>query len=121
MPHYRYRGSMANKGIQFERKVKQYFLDQGCNAIRSSASSSPVDVYVWTPSGDEYWIQAKSHHHGMGPYEWNCFLAFCRFFGKVPILATRRRKRRAYQMVFFEVEDYKTGKGEKQPMREVKL
>lgn len=112
---------MSNKGTVFERKVKQYFADKGCNAIRSSASSSPVDVYVTTPRGEELWIQCKSTHLGMRPPEWNTFIAFCGFYGRMPILATRIKDGRKMRMAFFLLTDYKTGNGERQPMVEIDL
>jgi len=112
---------MSNKGTVFERQVKHYFLDKGWAAIRSSASSSPVDVYAWSPSGNEAWIQCKSSPNGMRPPEWNTFLAYCRHYDKPPILATRVKVGRNLTMSFFEVLDYKTGNGERQPMRPIDL
>jgi len=112
---------MSNKGTVFERQVKGFFLDKGWAAIRSSASSSPVDVYAWSPSGDEVWVQCKSSPNGMRPPEWNTFLAYCRHYGKRPVLATRVKKGRKLAMTFYEVTDYKTGNGERQPMVEITL
>lgn len=112
---------MANKGIAFERTVKNELIAQGFNAIRSSASSSPVDVYAWAPNGEEYWIQCKSSVHGMRPAEWNAFLSFCRFYKKTPILATRIKNGRRLETAYFLIEDFKSGNGERQPMKRIKI
>lgn len=116
--------SAVSKGAALERETKNHLLSRGYNAIRSSASSSPVDVYAWSPTGAQYWIQCKCAPNAMGPNEWNTFLAFCRHFSAVPVLATRQKKAkgRGLELTFYILEDYKDGiRGKAQPMRSIRL
>ena len=116
--------SATSKGAALEREVKNLLLSRGYNAIRSSASSSPVDVYAWSPTGEQYWIQCKCSPNAMGPGEWNTFLAFCRHFSAVPVLATRtkRPKGRGLVLTFYVLDDYKDGiRGKAQPMHPIRL
>lgn len=115
--------SAVSRGADLERRVKNDLLSKGYNAIRSSASSSPVDIYARSFRGVEYWVQCKTNRNGMYPQEWNTFLAFCRFYDAVPVLATlvRKEKGRGSQLTYYLVLDYKTGNGERQPLSELHL